>query len=271
MPFQEVRDLREMLDSLKLVGKRLRTFHQIDRVMNRAFFPGGPGLYERNPTRFPKNGTLILGSNFGNLRGFVSNEGELVCRDEVEPENGVRKSETWKNLIPFLVDAQIDPRNCFFSNVFPVLHEGKDKDNCSITLPVDLVNCWLSDEDLTKKLNQFFEFTLAKGRPHLVVILGVSHAARFLNSTWAIEQKDRWAKVATSSKTPRHTNGRKIGRCPVVTVSVNELRYVATAIPHPSDRRNWSGIPEYEGETGIVRLLSKAAGAATRLSAEYRR
>lgn len=257
MPPKEVDELRAKLDSFCLKGEKLRTFKGLE-VMDRAFFPGGPGLFEKNAVRFPKDGTLILGSNFGNVTNFVDANGELKCRDEVEPENGIRRSVTWENLIPLLKGAKIHPANCFFSNVFPVLHVGNLN-----KLPCELANCWLRDVVLKGRFDEFFQYTLTKVRPGLVVALGVTHSARFLNSTWPLEQTERWAKASSNGVVYR-TPGSKIGRSPVVTVPRNDLAYVATAIPHSSDKRNWN-------KDGVVSLLGRAADEASRISKGYLR
>jgi hypothetical protein len=229
--------------------------------MDRAFFPGGHGLYKGGNAEFPIGETLVLGSNFGCVSNFVDSCGNLRCNDETD------KSPTWINLIVWLRRARIPLQGCFFSNVFPVLHEeeigknGEEKKNNK--LDEKLAGRWLRDKDLVKSFQDFYRFTMAKLRPRLVIALGSTHAARFLNGrgTWPGDQEERWEEPRQHRTDFPKVTGKSLSRSPILKISHEDLSPVPVciAIPHPSDKRNLEIIDHYQGEDGIVRLLNLAA------------
>jgi hypothetical protein len=92
--------LRAKLKVLDIGNRKLQSFEGLP-VMTHAFFPGGNGLYKGvQATRFPIGETLILGSNFGCLSGFIDAQGRLLVADE-------RGNATWKSLLHSLHTAGI--------------------------------------------------------------------------------------------------------------------------------------------------------------------
>jgi len=108
MPPKEVRQLREYLDSLEVMGERLKAFKDLP-VMSRAFFPGGYGLFQEHVAVFPFGETFIVGSNFGLYSKFICEESGNICLHSNDDEIEENQTETWKNLLPLLRDARIIP------------------------------------------------------------------------------------------------------------------------------------------------------------------
>jgi hypothetical protein len=107
MPPAQIDELRLKLDSLGLRGKSAVHFKGLP-VMDRAFFPGGNGLFLGNGADIPIGGVLVLGSNFGCVTDFVRENGALVRRDETQSSN------TWKGLYRlFTRQTGIDLIECF--------------------------------------------------------------------------------------------------------------------------------------------------------------
>jgi hypothetical protein len=110
--------LRTILAKLDIPDGDIRSFTGLP-VMTHAFFPGGNGLYEGSQANsFPIQGTLILGSNFGCFNKFVDPRGQLLILDE-------RRNNTWRPLLKRLHGAGIKAEECFFTNAWPFLHEGR--------------------------------------------------------------------------------------------------------------------------------------------------
>ncbi|NBP03482.1 MAG: hypothetical protein EBU90_26005, partial [Proteobacteria bacterium] len=92
----------------------------IERQIRRtAFFPGGHGMWnpEAKPTKFPFGGLMILGHDF---------------HSQVEYQKSLERGEedlngpTWRNLIDVLTRADIDLKNCFFTNAYMGLRGGHE-------------------------------------------------------------------------------------------------------------------------------------------------
>jgi len=146
-----------------------------------------------------------------------------------------------------------------------VLHEEEMEKNgengTRNKLDEKLAGCWLRDRNLVESFQGFYSFTMAKLRPRLVIALGSTHAARFLNGrgTWLEDQKERWEEAKQHRTDFPKVTGKSLRRSPILLISDEDRPYVCTAIPHPSDKRNVNIIDGYQGEDGIVRLLNKAA------------
>jgi hypothetical protein len=180
-------------------------------VMKRAFFPGGNGLFDgESAARFPFNGTLILGSNFGAASKFVRVDGSLFVEDETS-------NTTWGPMRRLLDGAGLDLRECFFTNAWPCLHEGT-----SNTLG-DLMKEWLANAALMRECSKAFSKTCADMTPSLIVALGPGPAA-FVANTWPREL-GRWTSNSIDGM-----DGMPLG-----TVQIDGAKHktVCTAVVHP--------------------------------------
>jgi uracil-DNA glycosylase len=206
--------------------------------MERGFFPGGNGLFDGElSSRFPFDGTLVLGSNFGSADKFVGPDGRLITLDETS-------NNTWAPLRRLLGGAEIDLRNCFFTNAWPCLHEGR-----SNTVN-KLIPGWLANAELMGHCAKFFARTCADMKPSLIVALGPGPAA-FLASTWQ-QELDAWSSNAIGG----------IDRLPIGIVQLEgvEHKTVCIAVVHPSYQHINAKLrrPPYQNAEGEILLLKKA-------------
>jgi hypothetical protein len=238
MPPAGIDELRKKLDALDMKGKKVVPFRG-RRIMERAFFPGGNGLFMGSTASIPTAGTLILGSNFGCVADFVREDGILVRSDETET------SDTWKGLYRMLApETKIKLDECFFTNAWPFLHEGASNQTNG------LISFWLVDCSLMKNCGRLFKETLSIVQPRLIVALGTGSPA-FLAHLWP-EELGAWAGNSVASMDQK----------PIAEISFDGRRVICTAITHPSHSNSWRRRPPNQGTEGEIRLLSEAASRA---------
>lgn len=125
-----------------------------------AFFPGGYGLWRPNPKEplppLPVGGTMVLGHDFHSAAGYRASF-RLGREPETQP--------TWRNLLALFERAGIDPRECFFTNVYMGLRAGR-----ATTGPFP----GASDTEFVAHCLSFLADQLAAQRPSLVITLGVN-------------------------------------------------------------------------------------------------
>jgi hypothetical protein len=238
MPPSEIDELRQQLDRLELSGKRVIPFKGLP-VMDRAFFPGGNGLYLGCEAEMPKNGVLVLGSNFGCVADYLSADETLIRRDEVNT------SHTWKGIFRiFAPQTGIPYEQCFFTNAWPFLHAGTSN------MTKGLTHVWLEDRRLMQQCLDFFDRTLAVLQPRLVIALGPGVAA-FISRYWPLELQE-WSGNSVASMDER----------PVMEVGYENRFILCTAITHPSHSNSWRRKPPFQGTEGEIELLRQAASKA---------
>lgn len=76
------------------------------KIRGRSFFPGGCGLYDGAGSSLAGNPVMLVGQDFGTREYW--NEVGL---------SGEAAQGTWSGLIRMLAEGNIDPRNCFFTNI----------------------------------------------------------------------------------------------------------------------------------------------------------
>ena len=231
-PNEVINCLRANLISLDIADRKLRSFTGLP-VSTHSFFPGGNGLYQGvHATRFPFGGTLILGSNFGCVNDFIDARGEVLVQDD-------RSNSTWKPLLRNLHDSGIKADECFFTNAWPLLHDGESN--------LGPVGDWLQNPVLMDSCVRFFKYTFTTMQPRLIVGLGTGPAA-FLSYVW---QKDL--------STWRGYSLKALDDLPMATVRFQEQTAVCVAITHPSMPMNARlRRPTYQHRIGEVRLLTEA-------------
>jgi hypothetical protein len=206
--------------------------------MDYAFFPGGNGLYDGvKATGCLKRHSLVLGSNFGCLDGFLSPDGRLRCNDE-------RANQTWTPMLKLLGAAGIDRTECFFTNAWPFLHSG--------TSNLGPIALWLRNSRLSEDCKRFFLQTIAIVQPNLVIALGTG-PADLLSRVWPRELSG-WRNCKISN----------MDDFPLQEVSIGERLLVCTAITHPSMPNSWrrSGLNQHFA--GEARLLRRAYESSKR-------
>ncbi len=241
MPPKEIDELRKTLDNLNFAREGILPFKGLP-VMERAFFPGGNGLFKGIGGHLTRRGILIIGSNFGCTSDFLREDGTLMRLDET------RTSNTWKGLYRILTPkTTIDLDECFFANSWPFLHKGKSNETKGLT------NDWLADHDLMMNCMRLFEATLNLIKPRLIVALGPP-ASAFLGCIWPGELAI-WRNNSISA----------MDSCPIQMVGINGYRTVCTAVTHPSHSNSWRRRPPYGGTEGEISLLSEAALKAAQI------
>ncbi len=237
MPSAQIAELREKLDALNIAGRKVVPFKGLP-VMEKAFFPGGNGLFDGSEATITVGGTIILGSNFGCRSDFIKSDGTLVRSDET------RTSSTWKGLYRMLTpQTHIQLSRCFFTNAWPFLHEGKSNDTGALAPE------WLSDESLMNECGYLLRETLSIIQPKLIVALGA--AAAFMGHLWPNELGE-WRSNRVSS----------IDKLPIASIEHNGATIVCTAITHPSHSNSWRRQLPYQDTRGEIRLLQEAATQA---------
>ena len=125
-----------------------------------AFFPGGYGLWRPDRSKplpeFPVGGIMVLGHDFHSEAGYKAS---LARGQEAESQ------PTWRQLKSLLEEAHIDPRRCFFTNVFLGLRAGS-----GTTGPFPGAN----DPVVVDHCVTFLGEQIATQQPRLIVTLGIN-------------------------------------------------------------------------------------------------
>jgi uracil-DNA glycosylase len=229
--------LRQELDKIPFENASLIPFKG-KPVMKRGFFPGGNGLFDgEDASHFPFDGTLVLGSNFGSAAKFIGPDGRLITQDETS-------NTTWSPLRRLLGEAEIDPRECFFTNAWPCLHDGPGN------TVNKLIPKWLQNAELMKHCTKLFVRTCAEIKPSLIVALGPGPSA-FLADTWR-KELDAWGANTIGG----------IDRLPIGTVQLENVDHktVCVAVVHPSYQHINAKLrrPPYQNADGEIELLKEA-------------
>ena len=137
------------------------------RVNGTAFFPGGIGLWrglEPNgdtPPNFPRCPIMILGHNFDKVAGL-----DASCVRGIELMEGA----TWVILRRYLEKADIDMRDCFFTNVLVGLQ------------PLKSPGKMIADERYYEQCRTFLQCQIERVKPRLVATLGIPAGEQYLLS-----------------------------------------------------------------------------------------
>lgn len=124
-------------------------------IQGTAFFPGGHGLWmEDGEPTFPVGGIMVLGHDFHSVTEYVRSR-ERGKEDLNAP--------TWRNLRRLLVEAEVLPQQCFFTNFFMGLRDGE-----VTTGPFP----GRKKPDFVKRCSDFFLHQLSIQRPRALVVLG---------------------------------------------------------------------------------------------------
>jgi hypothetical protein len=185
----------------------------------------------------PKRGVLVLGHNFWNVRSY---EEEIARKGGAE----VQRNPTWRELLPFLKDCDIDIRCCFFTNAFTGLME---TEGATGSVPGH------RDERFLSGCCGVLRDSLNLQRTALVLALGPK-AARFLGKT--VPKLDKWSAPWSFSEFDS-AGLFKYGLNLSLPGSAD--RFAAVAILHPSlrhshlRRRRFGELVGHEAEVAMVR------------------
>ncbi|MBA4186707.1 MAG: hypothetical protein C0467_01690 [Planctomycetaceae bacterium] len=124
-----------------------------------AFFPGGYGLWDCSADKplppLPINGIMVLGHDFHSEDGYAKSF-QLGGERETLP--------TWRNLLKLLRDVGIEPKQCFFTNLYMGLRAGSATTG---------VFPGAGDPRFVKHCEQFLLEQIRVQRPALILTLGV--------------------------------------------------------------------------------------------------
>lgn len=131
-----------------------------EAIAGTAFFPGGYGLWNPTPSlplpKFPVNGVMVLGHDFHSEEGY---------RASLERGFESPSQPTWCNLVRLLESVDIEPAECFFTNVYMGLREGSGTTG---------VFPGASDADFVAHCEAFLLKQLDAQRPSCIITLGVN-------------------------------------------------------------------------------------------------
>ena len=127
-----------------------------------AFFPGGKGTFDMTKDLSGKN-IMILGQDFDCEKNYNKSL-----------ENGtedIQKNPTWRNLIAFLKNVNIEPTDCFFTNAIMGIRKGNIGTGKSPAF---------KDKTYLEECRNFFLSQLELQKPKAIFVLG-KYVAEFLS------------------------------------------------------------------------------------------
>lgn len=210
------------------------------QIRGTAFFPGGHGMWnpEASLTEFPFAGVMILGHDF---------------HSEVEYQKSLKRGQedlngpTWRNLMDVLTRADIDLKDCFFTNAYMGLRGGR---NTTGKFPG--ARC----PNFVERCQSFLLHQINVQRPSLLVVLGGYVPSFLVPVSNGLES---WLVHKTFKSRDDH-------QCSLIQeVSFNttpEHKAVLVSLTHPSVRklnvkhRHWRN---FEGDLAEIEMLRFAS------------
>lgn len=187
-----------------------------------AFFPGGRGLWMDEDTDvFPS--ILVLGHDFSTEKWYLR-----MLNGEVKDIS----SPTWINMIRLFLQANVDIRHCFFTNVFMGLRR---------TESMTGVFPGFRDKGFVERNVQFLSFQIEAVKPKVIVTLG-KYAAEMLAGL-SPEDLSAW-------KGWRALKEKDVGLVP--HVRLGNLTCACVALEHPSMRNSNVKRRRYKNCSGNV-------------------
>lgn len=194
--------------------------------------------------KLPKNGTLVLGHNFSNVKSYhkvVKHGGEMD------------RPGTWPVLISFLITCGISLEECFFTNAFMGLMET----NSSVG-----THEGHRDPNFREACKRVLAASIEMQQPRLILTLG-PYARRFLGEV--VEGLEAWRRdipfwkfdeqrLSEDGLDLRWGSGHRMSAVSLVHPS---------AFPHlilPSHRRRFGEFIGYEAEVELVKAAKAACG-----------
>ena len=212
-----IADLRNRIVSIAPYPKGCVSFEGLPVMDGTAFFPGGDGLWKPKPgddPEFPFGGTLVLGSDFGDVTSFEHQfQVENPWRHELD-------GATWRGLLKLIDLAGLARENLFCTNAWPCLREGDE--------PVKGGIPGARDRAFTERCVGFFRVTVAMTKPRIIVPLGIA-PTRFVAA--ATDELRAWQKVSSWKQVDAMPTGSAFGArvIPVVHPSMPNRRHRTAA------------------------------------------
>ena len=245
------------------------------RIPGTAFFPGGAGLWDVDPTAVPPTlpplpigGVMVLGHDFHSEAGFLAS---LDQRTEVPRvrERGYRIAPTWIALQRLFAEAAIPLHACFFTNAYMGLRAGAQTTG---RFP------GARDSGFVVRCQQFFLRQMAVQRPALILTLGAWVPAFLAPLAPALTPWCRARSLAAIDSAGPLVSAVSFREGAPVATAVSAARAVGTvllaspppctvaALTHPSLRgpnvghRRFGGHVGHAAELTLLKAATRAAG-----------
>lgn len=188
---------------------------------------------------------MVLGQDWGTVKDFDT----FKLKDA---EN--LKNRTWSNMLELFRRAELDTRNCFFTNFFIGLRTGKSSVG---RFP------GASDIHYVKKCVTFFLNQVEIQKPRLILVLG-AHIPKYLST--ASSYLKEWQFFQNYKKLDKE--GNAIIHCD----DFNSIKHscVLLSLVHPCYRqlnarhRNWEGLNGDAAELAMLRSAMASSGILSR-------
>ena len=134
------------------------------------FFPAGPGMYSKEEGRLSEKAVMIIGDRYSPNLNVLKVHG--VRQDHS------RSTHAWNELLDLLIQAGIDPLDCFFTNYLLGIRSRIPNSASRIPHPISRMS--LPSSYFRDHCRDIFRLTLELQRPRLILVLGLK-AASFLS------------------------------------------------------------------------------------------
>jgi hypothetical protein len=198
-----------------------------------AFYPGGFGLWlEEESNIWPQ--IVVVGQDFGTLTDYKK------MKKDNYPD---LKCATWRNLLSFFKEVDINPCNCFFTNAFMGLRkEG------SITG----IFPGMKDKAFTQRNIEYLKYQIEVIKPKVILVLGAP--ASIMLSSLSTEL-GVWGKNRSFSYFD------KIGCSVIHDVMFNGIKFSCVRLLHPSFRKSnlkYRKFGQYTGNDAEIMMVKEA-------------
>ena len=227
-----------MNEILKLTEK-LADFHYPNsmviiknEIKGRAFFPGGNGTFN-NDTNLNDKSIMVLGQDFDSLKNYEKSLKLQLEKIETNP--------TWKNILLFLKELNINPERCFFTNAILGVRNSEKATGKSPAF---------KDEIFINNCRNFFLYQVELQKPKIILVLGI-HVATFLSNT--SKDLECWSKINNFGD----FDDKNIQK--IEAVFNNGLKSTVILLTHPSfrnlnvHRRKYNNYTGHDAEIQMVK------------------
>lgn len=213
-----------------------------------AFFPGGFGLWRPDLNQplpaFPVGEVMVLGHDFHSEAGYRASV-RRTRESETQP--------TWRVLLKLLEQTDIQPSQCFFTNIYMGLRAGHETTGPFIGA---------RDESFVAHCVAFLGEQIALQRPSVILTLGVNVPAIIARIAPKLTDWSAGRGLKYLDRVGPVRLGVQIGTRDPVTASV-------VALTHPSMRHACIRHRSFRGKTGDSAerlMLREALAVSTRVT-----
>jgi hypothetical protein len=205
-----------------------------NEITGRAFFPGGNGTFNHD-TNLNDKDIMILGQDFDCLKNYNKSFKLQLEKIETNP--------TWKNILLFLKELNINSDRCFFANA---ILGARNSEKATGKSPA------FKDKIFINNCRNFFLYQVELQKPKIILVLGI-HVATFLSNT--SKDLECWNKIK-NFKDLDAENIQKIN-----AVFNNGVKSNVILLTHPSFRNlnvNRRKYKNYIGHDAEIQMVKEA-------------